>query len=129
MTKDKGLPLTSSHWGTYRAKVKNGKVEELIGWEFDKDPSPIGPGILDVQDGPTRIDAPMIRKSWLENGPGSHNELRGSDQFVEVSWEKAEKLVADELNRVKNNRHINESNNTKDCSVSRSPLRVPTKRA
>ena len=102
MTKDKGLPLTSSHWGTYRAKVKNGKVEELIGWEFDKDPSPIGPGILDVQDGPTRIDAPMIRKSWLENGPGSHNELRGSDQFVEVSWEKAEKLVADELNRVKN---------------------------
>ena len=50
MTKEKGLPLTSSHWGTYRAKVKNGKVEELIGWEFDKDPSPIGPGILDVQD-------------------------------------------------------------------------------
>ena len=101
MTKEKGLPLTSTHWGTYRAKVKNGKVEELIGWEFDKDPSPIGPGILDVQDGPTRIDAPMVRKSWLENGPGSHNELRGSDPFVEVSWEKAETLVADELNRVK----------------------------
>jgi len=103
MTKEKGLPLTSTHWGTYRAKVKNGKVEELIGWEFDKDPSPIGPGILDVQDGPTRIDAPMVRKSWLENGPGSHNELRGSDPFVEVSWEKAETLVADELNRVKSN--------------------------
>ena len=62
MTKEKGLPLTSTHWGTYRAKVKDGKVQELIGWEYDKDPSPIGPGILDVQDGPTRIDAPMIRK-------------------------------------------------------------------
>ena len=103
MTKEKGLPLTSTHWGTYRAKVKNGKVQELIGWEHDKDPSPIGPGILDVQDGPTRIDAPMVRKSWLEEGPGSHNELRGTDSFVEVSWDKAEQIVANELNRVKNN--------------------------
>ena len=101
MTKDKGLPLTSNHWGTYRAKVKDGKVEELLGWEHDKDPSPIAQGILDVLDGPTRIDAPMIRKSWLEGGPGTNNKLRGSDSFVEVSWEKAEQLVADELNRVK----------------------------
>ena len=30
----KDLPLTSSHWGTYRAKVNNGKVTELIGWEL-----------------------------------------------------------------------------------------------
>ena len=102
MNKEKGLPLTSTHWGTYRAKVKNGKVQELIGWEYDKDPSPIGPGILDIQDGPTRIDAPMVRKSWLNDGPGSRNELRGIDPFVEVSWKKAEQLVADELNRVKN---------------------------
>ena len=102
MSKEKGLPLTSTHWGTYRAKVKNGKVQELIGWEYDKDPSPIGPGILDIQDGPTRIDAPMVRKSWLDFGPGNRNELRGIDPFVEVSWEKAEQLVADELSRVKN---------------------------
>ena len=101
MTSAKGLPLTSSHWGTYRAKVKNGKVSELIGWEQDKDPSPIGLGILDVQHGPTRIDAPMFRKSWLEGGPGNRNDLRGIDPFIEVSWKKAEQLVADELNRVR----------------------------
>ena len=103
MANAKGLPLTSSHWGTYRAKVENGKVSELVGWEHDKDPSPIGPGILDVQHGPTRIDAPMIRKSWLENGPGSKNELRGIDPFIEVSWDKANKLVAEEFKRVINN--------------------------
>ena len=50
MNKNKYLPLTSNHWGTYRAKVKNGKVEELIGWEQDKDPSPIAQGIIDVLD-------------------------------------------------------------------------------
>ena len=101
MTKDKGLPLTSSHWGTYRAKVRDGRVKELVGWEHDNDPSPIGPGILDVQHGPTRIDAPMVRKSWLEEGPGSKNHLRGRESFIAISWDKAEKIIADELNRVK----------------------------
>ena len=101
MTKDKGLPLTSNHWGTYRAKVKNGKLRELIGWEYDKDPSPIASGIIDILDGPTRIDKPMVRKSWLEGGPGTKNNLRGIEPFVEVSWDRAEKLVANEINRVK----------------------------
>ena len=95
------LPLTSCHWGTYRVKVSNGKVTELIGFEQDEDPSSIGAGILDVQDGSMRISAPMVRESWLEGGPGTRNELRGIDPFVEVNWDDAEKLVADELLRVK----------------------------
>lgn len=95
------LPLTSTHWGTYRARVSNGRVQELIGFEHDNDPSPIGPGIVDVQDGPTRIAAPMVRKSWLDNGPGSNTKNRGAEPFIEVTWEKAEKLVAAELNRVR----------------------------
>ena len=99
----KDLPLTSSHWGTYRAKVKDGKVEELIGWENDNDPSPIGPGIVDVHNHHTRIDSPMIRKSWKDKGPGSNNNLRGTEPFIAISWDEAEKIVANELNRVKNN--------------------------
>ena len=95
------LPLTSTHWGTYRVKVNNGRVQELLAFEQDADPSPIGSGIIDVQDGPTRIDAPMVRKSWLEGGPGCRPELRGVDPFVEVSWDKAHKLVAGELERVR----------------------------
>ncbi|MGA0281957.1 MAG: hypothetical protein ACO3K9_09755, partial [Paracoccaceae bacterium] len=27
------LPLTSSHWGTYRARVGNGRVQELLAFE------------------------------------------------------------------------------------------------
>ena len=95
------LPLTSAHWGTYRARVSNGRVQELLAFEEDKDPSPIGPGIIDVQQGPTRIDAPMVRKSWLQGGPGHRPDLRGVDPFVEVSWEAANKLVAEELARVR----------------------------
>ena len=96
------LPLTSTHWGTYRARVTNGRVQELYGFEYDNDPSPIGSGIIDVQDGPTRISKPSIRKSWLENGPNSHNHLRGIDPFIEVTWSEAEKIVANELKRVSN---------------------------
>ena len=58
MTKNKGLPLTSNHWGTYRAKVKNAKVKELIGWEQDKDPSPIAQGIIAVSY--THLTLPTI---------------------------------------------------------------------
>lgn len=101
MTKQDDLPLTASHWGTYRAKVSNGRVQELRPFEHDADPSPIGPGILDVQHGPTRVDAPMVRKSWLEGGPGTRTDLRGIDPFVEVSWATANRLVAAELDRVR----------------------------
>ena len=50
MDHENDLPLTGSHWGTYRAKIKNGKIEKLIGWEHDTDPSPIGSGILDIHN-------------------------------------------------------------------------------
>lgn len=99
MTIDRTL-MTSSHWGTFRVEVQDGRVHALNDFEEDVDPSPIGHGIVDVLDGPTRITAPMVRKSWLENGPGSNNDKRGEDPFVEVSWEHAEQLVADELIRI-----------------------------
>ena len=101
MTSFDDLPLTSAHWGTYRARVGNGRVQELLGFEHDTDPSPIGSGILDVQHGRTRIDAPMVRESWLGGGPGTRTDLRGTDPFVEVSWETANRLVAVELERVR----------------------------
>ena len=102
MPQDSNLTLTSSHWGTYRVETENAKVKALHGFEEDDDVSPIGNGIVDVLDGPTRVKAPMARKSWLDSGPGTNNHLRGVEPFVEVSWEEAEKLVAEELTRVKN---------------------------
>jgi biotin/methionine sulfoxide reductase len=92
--------LTSAHWGTYHVDVDNGRVTGLRPFDQDCDPSPIGQGIAGVLDGPTRITAPMVRKSWLEGGPGTAGHLRGDDSFVEVSWADANRLVASELTRV-----------------------------
>ena len=101
MTADTRPLLTSTHWGTYRVDVEDGRVTALRAFEHDPDPSAIGHGIIDVLDGPTRIHAPMIRNSWLEGGPGKKGALRGQDKFVQVSWEEANQLVATELNRVR----------------------------
>lgn len=93
--------ITATHWGTYNVAVDSGRVTGLKDFSEDGDPSPIGHGIVDVLDGPTRIKAPMVRKSWLEGGPGTAGEKRGEDAFVEVSWAEANRLVAAELRRVK----------------------------
>lgn len=95
------LSLTSNHWGACRVETHDGKVTALHGFEQDDNPSPIGSGIIDVLDAPSRITQPMVRQSYLESGPGSANERRGADPFVAVSWEVAEQLVADELQRVR----------------------------
>ncbi|MBU2955371.1 molybdopterin-dependent oxidoreductase [Marinobacter sp. F3R08] len=103
MTSEHGTKksLTSSHWGTYRVHTKSGKLTALEGFERDEDPSPIGQGIVDVLDGPMRIKKPMVRRGWLENGPGNAEGGRGADEFVEVSWSRVIRLVVDELNRVR----------------------------
>lgn len=100
--------LTSTHWGTYRVHTSEGRVTALKGFEEDADPSPIGQGIVDVLDGPLRIGSPMVRRGWLEHGPGPASGARGRDEFVEVSWPRAIELVARELNRVRGE-HGNEA--------------------
>ena len=62
-------PLTSTHWGVYRAEVANGKLIKLHNFEEDVDPSPIGNGIVGTLDAPSRVTAPMVRCSWLEKAP------------------------------------------------------------
>ena len=95
------MGLTSAHWGVYEFAVKNGKITKMKPFSEDPDPSPIGPSIIDLLDDPLRIKAPAVRESWLKNGPGSAPEKRGSDPFVTIGWDEAERLVAVELDRVR----------------------------
>jgi len=102
------LPLTANHWGTYRVRSENGRATEMFDFECDPDPSPIGPGILDIQTGPTRITQPMIRESWLDHGPGAKTDQRGQEPFIEVSWDEANRLIANDLTRI-SREHGNEA--------------------
>lgn len=91
----------SSHWGAFSAIVKNGRMTNVEPFEADPNPSPLIQSMPDALYADCRVERPMVRKSWLDNGPGSDNELRGGEPFVPVNWETAIDLVTDELTRVR----------------------------
>jgi trimethylamine-N-oxide reductase (cytochrome c) len=95
-----GQVLTGSHWGAFRATVKDGRFTAITPWEKDPAPSHQLEGVLDSVYSPTRIKYPMVRRAWLEKGPGAAVEERGKGELVRVSWDQALDLVAKELQRV-----------------------------
>ncbi|WP_319496137.1 trimethylamine-N-oxide reductase TorA [uncultured Cohaesibacter sp.] len=95
-----GEHIQASHWGAFWAKIENGRFVSLRPWEGDPRPSPMLPGVQDIVYSPSRIRYPMVRRAWLEKGPGANPETRGTGDFVRVSWDKALELVAGEIKRV-----------------------------
>ncbi len=95
-----GEVLNASHWGVYWGRVQGGKFVSLRPWEKDPHPTPMLPAVRDVVYSPSRIMYPMVRRAWLEKGPGAAPEDRGKGDFVRVSWDQALNLVAREIRRV-----------------------------
>ena len=94
--------LTAAHWGVYEVEYDdNGKAVRLHPFSKDPDPSPIGLHMLSDEVTRLRVRRPAVRKSWLEKGPGAAPEKRGQEPFVELEWDAALDLVAEELKRVK----------------------------
>jgi biotin/methionine sulfoxide reductase len=93
---------TANHWGTYEVELRDGKVHQLRGLDTDPSPSPIAAGAIDSLDNACRIPQPMVRKGYLDNGPSITGGVgRGREPFVAVSWDEAQRLVADEVTRVR----------------------------
>ncbi len=93
----RGVPH-SSHWGAFSVRVREGGVE-IVPHPRDADPSPLLGNIPASLAHRARVARPMIRRGWLERGPGPDNQ-RGRDEFVTVSWARALDLAAAELRRV-----------------------------
>jgi biotin/methionine sulfoxide reductase len=91
----------SSHWGAFDALVRDGRLVGVAPFERDAHPSPIIDSIPDALYGETRIPSPMLRRGWLEGGPGASTRGRGREPFVAVGWDEALDRVAAELARVR----------------------------
>lgn len=101
MSSAQHFPTTATHWGTYRAEVKDGRLVALHAFERDPDPSPIGDFIPDAVHHKNRISQPMVRASFLEEGAAAGGAGRGAEPFVPVSWSHALDLAAREIDRVR----------------------------
>ena len=89
----------SSHWGAFRVRVRDGEVDAVEPLH-DPDPSPLLRNLPGSARHGARIDRPVARRGWLERGPGPSPD-RGSDSFVELSWDEALDRAAAELERVR----------------------------
>ena len=92
--------LAVMHWGTYRVTTDDGKLTAVSPVAWDSNPSRIGQSLPGAVQGTSRVRRPAVREGFLKGGAASR-EGRGREPFVEVSWEQALTLVADELTRVK----------------------------
>jgi biotin/methionine sulfoxide reductase len=94
------MPRThSSHWGVFRAHWADGRLV-VAPHPADPDPSPLLQNFPDALRHRARIARPMVRRGWLENGPGP-DRRRGRDEFVEMGWDEVLDLLARELARVR----------------------------
>ncbi|KFD21341.1 trimethylamine-N-oxide reductase [Yokenella regensburgei ATCC 49455] len=93
--------LTGAHWGAFEAIVREGKMVDVRPIKDDPYPNELITMAPHQVHAPNRIKYPMVRKSWLEGGAkDSKPELRGRDEWVRVSWDKAMHLVAAEISRL-----------------------------
>lgn len=91
--------LTASHWGIGVATIEHGQVVSVDGHDSDPAASEINQNIAGSLHGNARVLRPAVRKSWLVGTPKAKE--RGRDSFVEVSWDHALDLIAQDLTRVR----------------------------
>ncbi len=94
-----GLLPHSSHWGAFRAGWRDGKLV-VVPHGGDPDPSDILQNFPDALRHEARIAQPMVRRGWLERGPGA-DDRRGRDEYVPMAWDAVLDLLAKELARVR----------------------------
>jgi trimethylamine-N-oxide reductase (cytochrome c) len=91
--------MSGSHWGTFIARVQDGRIVRIVPVPEDPAPTPMIRNFPELVHGHTRIRQPMVRQSWLDGGPGTATERRGAEPFVPVDWDTALELVRGELDR------------------------------
>ena len=94
-----GFRPHTSHWGVFSARMKDDRLE-VRPHPDDPDPNSIIENFPDALQHRARIAQPMVRRGWLERGPGP-DDRRGRDQYVPMSWEAVLVLLGTELARVR----------------------------
>lgn len=92
----------SAHWGVFSARWQDGELT-VRPHPDDPDPNPLIGNFTNALRHPVRVTTPMVRRGWLEDGPGPDSR-RGADTYVPMPWAEVLDRIAAELRRV-NARH------------------------
>ena len=95
------LTPTTTHWGTYLAETRGGKLVSMRPHSQDKNPSRISEGIPSAINDDLRIRVPHIRKGWIANKSGRQKQDRGKDAYVPLPWDEAIEIASEQLKNVK----------------------------
>jgi biotin/methionine sulfoxide reductase len=96
--RDPGLLPHSSHWGAFSARWADDRLT-VRPHPSDPDPNPIIENFPTALRHRARVLRPVVRRGWLERGPGP-DQKRGADDFVAVPWDEVLDRLAAELRRV-----------------------------
>ena len=89
----------SSHWGVFSAGWTGGRLQ-VAPFPGDPDPNPLLDNFADAIHHRARVATPMVRRGWLDDGPGP-DARRGTDDFVPMAWDEVLDRLAAELRRVR----------------------------
>jgi biotin/methionine sulfoxide reductase len=94
-----GFRPHSSHWGVFTAAMRDGELL-IRPHPGDPDPNAILQNFPAALRHRARVAQPMVRRGWLERGPGP-DRARGRDDFVSMSWDAVLDLLGGELRRIR----------------------------
>ncbi|SOC21106.1 biotin/methionine sulfoxide reductase [Rhodobacter sp. JA431] len=89
--------VTTSHWGAFEVDVEADRIIATRPFVEDPAPSAIAKAIPAAVHHRSRVARPSIRRGWLK---GRRHEGRGSDPFVELPWDEALDIAAQEIDRI-----------------------------
>ena len=90
----------ANHYGPFIAHVQGNKIFDIVPRsELDKKPLVMLQGLTDRVATSSRVKYPYVRKSYLEGQ--DKKELRGREEFVRVSWDKALELVHAKISKIR----------------------------
>jgi biotin/methionine sulfoxide reductase len=90
----------TSHWGAFTPTVDGrGEISAVRGDKLDAAPSSLLDNLVGSLRHPLRVPEPMVRRGWLQRGPGP-DAGRGAEPFVRMAWDEVLDRLAAELARV-----------------------------
>ena len=90
--------VTSSYWDAFEVDVDGDRIIATRAFSEDPHPSQIPDILPEAIHHKSRVTRPSVRRGWLE---ARRRDGRGSDEFVELPWDEALDIAAEEIERVR----------------------------